>query len=138
MVSFAGQELLRLMTIEQKGDLVVGDDVAVDAICFEMGACLGGPEGQLPESPSPVVVPGREQNFSFPDPEKGVFFDRDEFAARLLDGKRFGIAALAEVPDRTEETGRLFGGAKGLAQLHESGIEKPGLTWIEKTGRVFP
>jgi elongation factor P--beta-lysine ligase len=45
MIAFAGPELLRLVTIEQEGNLVMGDDVTMNAIYFEVGACLGRPEG---------------------------------------------------------------------------------------------
>lgn len=45
MIAFTGLELHRLVTIEQEGHLVMGDDVTMNAVYFEVGACLGRPEG---------------------------------------------------------------------------------------------
>jgi hypothetical protein len=67
-----------------------------------------------------------------------MLLNRNKLAARLFDRKSFRIPGLAEVSDWTEETARFFWGTEGLAELHEGGIENPGMPGIEEAGRGFP
>lgn len=138
MVGLAGKEALRLLAIEMKGDLVVGDGVFVLADGFEVGAIFGGTKRKFPESLTPGVVAGRKQNLVLVEPEEGVFVDGDKFLTRLFGGEAFGRAGLAEIADRADETAGGARGANGLSELHQGRIEEAGVFWVEERGGAFP
>ena len=50
MVFFTIEEISRITAIEMEGDFVMGDDVAVFAGWFEMGASFGLSQWKFPES----------------------------------------------------------------------------------------
>lgn len=83
-------------------------------------------------------MPGREEYFVVLNPKEGVFFDGDELFARFFGGEGFGGGRLAEVADGADEAAWGAGGAKGLAELHEGGVEEPGVLVVEKRSGGFP
>lgn len=50
MEFFARMEFFWFFAVEEDGDFVVGDDVAVLADGFEVGAFFGRAEGEFPEA----------------------------------------------------------------------------------------
>jgi len=110
----------------------MGDGVAMGADGGEVGAVFGWSEREFPETFTPGVITRGEEDFVVLNPEKGVFFDWDEFFAGFFDGEVFGGVGLAEVFDGADEAGGISWGAKGLAKLHEGGIEETGWFVVEE------
>lgn len=73
-----------------------------------------------------------EEDFVALNPEVGVFLDGDDFFSGLFDRELFGCLGFTKIPNRADEAGRGAWGAKGLTQLHESGIKEAGIFWIEE------
>lgn len=106
MVFFTIEEISGITTIEEKGDFVMGDDVAVLAGRFEMGASFCFSQWKFPETLASGIFPKGEEDLPFLNMEEGVFFNGDEFLAGFLDREVGGRVGLAEITNGADETFR--------------------------------